>query len=150
MSSAVWNGLLEQMYAVQALQEPTVDARALVYVVYGVTLLESLGYGVHSFVGRVLQLLVDIHLHGLVAHEAVLALSHHAQALLYRLLESAAHGHYLAHAFHRRSEQLRHAVELVQIPARDLAHHIIQRRFEAGRSDLRYRVLYLVQSVTQS
>lgn len=61
-----------------------------------ITLLERLGYGIYTLVGRVLQLVVYIHLDGLVAHETMLALPNHAQALLYRLLECAAYGHHLA------------------------------------------------------
>ena len=80
----------------------------------------------------------------------MLALPNHTQALLYRLLECAAYGHHLADTLHRRAEQFRHAVELVQVPARDLADDVIQRRLEACRGDLRHRILYLVQAVSET
>ena len=41
-------------------------------------------------------------------------------------------------------------MELAEVPARDFAHHVVERRLEEGRSGLRHRVLQIKQPVSQS
>ena len=58
---------------------------------------------------------------------------HGAQRLLHRLGEAAAHGHGLAHGFHRGGEQSLGAGEFLEGEARHLDHDIIDGRLEGGR-----------------
>ena len=81
----------------------------------------------------------------LVLYKAVHALAYHTQAFLNGFLEGAADGHDLAHGLHRRTQFLVYAVELAEVPARYLAHHVVQRRLEEGRSSLGHGVLQVEQ-----
>ena len=113
----------------QALQEPHIDLCQLLDALDGVTLFESLGDGKDTEVSRVSQLFVEvIELRMIVAHEAVHALSDHAQTLLDHLLKRAADTHNLAHGLHRRTDLTAHACKLRQVPAGDLADHIVELR----------------------
>ncbi len=56
-----------------------------------------------------------------------------AQGLVERLLEGAADAHGLAHGLHLRGEPLVVAGELLEVPARDLDHDVVDGRLEAGR-----------------
>ena len=56
----------------------------------------------------------------------------HADGLLERLLKGAADGHHLADALHRRANVAADVLELFQVPARDLAHDIVEARLEKG------------------
>ena len=69
--------------------------------------------------------------------------------LLDSLLERPADAHHLAHALHAAAQQPAHAAELLQVPPRDLHHHVVQARLKARRRHLRHRVLDLVQRDAQ-
>ena len=56
----------------------------------------------------------------------------HAQRLLDDLGEGAADGHHLAHALHLAADAHGGAAELGEVPARDLAHQVVERRLEEG------------------
>ena len=135
----------------QLLQEPAIYLGQLVYLVYGVAGTEGFRDDENTFIGRLAQGLVDV---GddqlLVLHEAVHSLANHAQALLDGFLEGAADGHDLAHGLHRRAQLLVHTVELAEVPARYLAHHVVQRGLEEGRGGLGHGVLQVEQSVAQA
>ncbi len=70
------------------------------------------------------------HCHRIEAGEAGL---HAAQTFLQRLGEAAADRHALAHRFHAGGQQRRRAGELLEGEARDLHHHVVDGRLEAGR-----------------
>ena len=85
----------------QTLQEPDINLRQLLDALDGVTLFKCLGDGEDTEVGRISQLLVKVvELRVVVAHEAVHALTDHAETLLDHLLEAAADGHDLTDGLH--------------------------------------------------
>ena len=96
------------------------------------------------------QVVQVLRLDGLVADETVGALADHAQTLLHRFFEGAADGHHLADALHARADLAGHALELVEVPARNLADHVVQRRLEERRRRLGDGVLELVEAVAQT
>ena len=65
-----------------------------------------------------------------------------------RLFERWADGHHLAGRLHLRTERAFGVNELVERPFRQLDHHVVQRRLEAGRSLARDRVFQFVQRVS--
>ena len=132
-------------------QEPFVYLRQFMNLVHGIALRHGLGDDEDALVRRLAQGGVDIgNLQFLVFHEAVHTLPYHAKPFLDGLLEGAADGHHLAHGLHRRTQLAVHAAELAQVPARNLAHHIVKRGFEEGRSSLGHGVLQFEQAVAQS
>ena len=64
--------------------------------------------------------------------EAVHADVEHAQRLLDHLGEGAADGHDLADALHLAADAHGGAAELAEVPARDLADQVVERRLEEG------------------
>ena len=135
----------------QLLQEPAVNLGQLVHLVYGVAGAEGLRDDEDALVRRLAQRFVYIRNHEfLVLHEAVHALPYHAQALLDGFLEGTADGHDLAHGLHRGAQLLVHAVELAEVPARYLAHHVVQRGLEEGRGGTGDGVLQVEQAVAQA
>ncbi len=80
-----------------------------------------------------------------VAAKAADADVQRTNALLQRFREGAANRHHLTYGFHLRAEYLIHALELLEVPARDFNHHIVQGRFKAGRGFPRDVVRNLVQ-----
>ena len=82
----------------QTREEPLVNFRQFLDTLDGVALFQGLGDGEDAQVGWILQSVVNIvEACVVVAHEAVHALSDHAQTLLDHLFEGAADGHDLAH-----------------------------------------------------
>ena len=79
--------------------------------------------------------------------QAVAADLQAAHRLLQRLLEGAADRHRLAHRLHLRAEHAIHAGELLEGPARELDHHVVDRRLEGGHGALRDVVAQFVQRV---
>ena len=156
--------LVEHVYALAALKflidvddvlqlvkEPLVYLRKLVYLVYGVVAVHGLRDDEDAVVRRVAQSLVNVgYLEFLVLNEAVHALPYHAQTLLYGLLEVAADGHHLAHRLHRRAQLTVYSAELAEVPARNLAHYVVESRLEEGTGGLGYRVFQLEQAVSQA
>ena len=134
----------------QFLQEPLVYLRQFMNPVYRITLLHGLGDDKDTLVGRLVQGGIDVvDLQFLVLHKTMHPLTYHAQAFLDGLFESTAYGHHLAYRLHGGTQLAVHTSELTQIPARYLAHHIIQRRLEEGRRCFRHGVFQFKQPVTQ-
>ena len=133
----------------QLVDEPAVYLGELVYLLRGVAVGQGLGYNEDAVVGGLAEGLVDV-LDGnlLVAGEAVGSLSDHSQTLLQSLLEGAADGHHLADALHAAADLAGHAVELGEVPAGNLADHVVQCGLEEGRGSLGNGVLQLEQAVT--
>ena len=120
-------------------------------LIYGISGTEGILNDENALVGRFAQSLVDIgNVECLVLDKAMHALPYHAQSLLDYLLKCAAYCHHLAHRFHRRTNLTVHAVEFSKVPARNLAHYVVECRFEECRSHLRNRVLQVEESVTKS
>ena len=65
--------------------------------------------------------------------------------LLQTLLERTTNSHDFTDGLHARAEEAADAVELLEVPARDLDDTVVQARLEARAGDLRDRVLDLVQ-----
>jgi len=86
----------------------------------------------------------------MVVHKAVHALTNHTQTLLDGLFEGAADGHDLAHALHAGTQFVVDAVELGEVPTRNLADDVIEGGLEEGAGGLGNGVLELEQSITQS
>ena len=72
---------------------------------------------------------------------------HRADALLKRLLERPPDGHRLADGLHLRGQRLVRVGELLERPARDLHHDVVDGRLEAGRRGAGDVVGQLVQCV---
>ena len=85
----------------QSFKEPYINLSELFDTRYGITLFQSLGNSEDTQVGGVSQLVVEVvELGVVVAHEAMHALTNHAQALLYHLLERATDRHNLTYRLH--------------------------------------------------
>ena len=135
----------------QLVQEPAVDVRERMDPVHRVARLERRGDGEDPRVGGMRQREIQVLRHvRLVADEAVGALADHPDALLDGLLEGPADGHHLADALHAGADVPGDALELRQVPARDLHDDIVQGRFEEGRGRLRDRVLEFMQAIAQA
>ncbi len=77
-------------------------------------------------------------------------LAYHPEAFLNSFFEGAADSHHLAYGFHRRTDFAGNPVEFAQIPARNLAHYVIQRRLEECRSRLGDGILKVEKTVAQA
>ena len=62
-----------------------------------------------------------------------------------RLLERTADAHNLAHALHAAAQQAADPAELLEVPARNLHHDVVQTWLEARGGHLRHRVLDLIE-----
>ena len=71
-----------------------------------------------------------------------------AQRLLQRLLEGAPNRHRLADRFHLRAQLVDRAAKFLEREARNLGHHVVDRRLEARRRHARDVVGNLVEPVT--
>ena len=132
----------------QLVDEPAVYLGELVYLLGGVAVGQGLGYDKDAVVGGLAEGLVDVlYWDLLVAGEAVGSLSDHSQTLLQGFLEGAADSHYLTDALHAAADLTGHAVELGEVPAGNLADHVVQCGLEEGRSSLGNGVLQLEQAV---
>ncbi len=119
----------------EPLEEPNVNLGQLLNSLHAVALFKGLGDGEDAQVGGVGQLGVEIVESGVVvAHESVHALANHAEAFLNHFLERAADGHDFAHRLHRRADETAHAGELGEVPAGNLANHVVQLRSHVGRA----------------
>ena len=65
--------------------------------------------------------------------------------LLDGLLERTTDAHHLTDGFHATAQETADTVELLQVPSRNLDDAVVQARLEACASDLRDRVLDLVE-----
>ena len=120
-------------------------------LVYGVSCLVCLGNHKDTAVCRFLELFLDVlHVHFLVGNEAVGSAANHSKAFLDYLLKAAADGHHFSHAFHAAADMAAHSVEFRKVPARNLAHYIVQGRLKEGRSGLGHGVFQLEQPVSQT
>ena len=68
-----------------------------------------------------------------------------SDSFLNSFLESSTDTHNFTDALHAATEERAHSTKLLEVPARDLDHDIVQARLEARRRHLRHRVLDLVQ-----
>ena len=135
----------------QFVEEPAVDAGQFVDALHAVARFEGRRNGEDARVGGMRQGPVEVfHLVGFVADEAVGALPDHPEAFLDGFFEGAADGHHLADAFHAGSDLPRDALEFGQVPAGNLAHHVVQRGFEKGGGRLCDRILQFEKSVAQA
>ena len=136
---------------VELTQEPAIDFCEAMNIFHGISVLKCLlnnentlvcgrfEGGIHIFNGQFA-----------ISHEAVHTLSDHAEAFLDHFFESATDGHHFSHRFHRTAELAIHTAELAQVPTRNFAHHIVESRFEEGRSRFRHRVFQVEKSVAQA
>ena len=132
-------------------QEPAVDMREFMDPVHAVARLESRGDGKDTGVCGMGKGGVQVfRLVGFVAHEAVGPLADHPQSLLQGLLERPADGHHLPDTFHAGADVPGYALELGQVPPRDLAHDIVQGRFEERGCRPGHGILQFEQAITQA
>ena len=132
----------------QLVDEPAVYLGELVYLLRGITVDKGLGNDEDAVVGRLPQGLVDVlYRYFLIACEAVRSLADHSQTLLQGLLEGASDGHDLADALHAAADLAGDSVELGEVPAGNLADHVVQGGLEECRSGLGDGVLQLEQAV---
>ncbi len=122
----------------QIVQEPRVDMGQAVNPVDGVAALQGFVDLGDAFGVRHPQALFEIEIVEVVetflavAAETVTAGLERAHALLEGLLEGPADGHGLAHRFHRRGQHVLGLGELLEGPARDLDHAVVDGRLEGG------------------
>ena len=137
-------GAVGHLDPVEGIQEDLVDAGQRRDAFHGITGLEGGGDGEHARVGRMGEGVIQVRdLIGLVADKAHGALPDHAHSLLDGLLETLADGHHFADALHAGADLAGHTLDLGQIPARQLADHIIDLRALGRIADFR-------QGVTQA
>jgi len=146
----------------QTVQEPLVNVRHLPNLVYRVAEVECSIDSEDTLVSGVLQLLVNIldkvvldHMlnqkgglnvcHSTHLGKAIEPIVNRADSLLECLLESPSNGHDLADRLHAAAEQGTDASKFFEIPTRNLHNAVVKRGLEAGRCDLRDRVLDFVQ-----
>ena len=136
---------------VELTQEPAIDFCETMHIFHGIPILKRLLNNENTLVGRRFEGSVNV-FDGqfAISHEAVHALSDHAEAFLDHFFESATDGHHFTHRFHRTAELAIHTAELAQVPPRDFAHYIVESRFEEGRSRFRHRVFQVEKSVAQA
>ena len=126
----------------QLVEEPAVDLGQRVDLIHRITGTHGLGDDKDTTVSRLAERQVHIRdLELFVPDEAVCALTDHPEALLDGFLEGPADGHDFADALHAGSDFARDAMELAQIPARNLADDVVQGRFEEGGGRLRHGIL---------
>ena len=77
-------------------------------------------------------------------------LANHPESLLYGFLKAAPDGHDLAHALHAGADLAGHAVELGEVPARNLADNIVKGRLEEGRGLPCHGILQVKQPVSET
>ena len=105
----------------------------------------------NALVGGLAERCVDVgNLQFLVFNESVHTLTNHAHTFLNGFLKGASDGHNLTYRLHRRSEFLVNAMELAQIPAWNLADHIVECRLKECGCCLGDGVLQFKQSVSHS
>ena len=135
----------------QLVEEPLVNLGEVVNLVYCVACTHSLRDDEDTLVGRFAQCFVDVFDNQLlVFHETVHALTNHTKTFLDGFFEGTSDGHDFTYRFHAGAQFAVYAVELTQVPARNLTYAVVQCRFEEGRSCFSYRVLQVEQSVAQS
>ena len=122
----------------------------IVNLLHAVPFIESPGYGEYSGIRRVRQLLIYISRFKHITHEPVHPLPNHPNPFLDSLLKSPTDSHNLPDTLHRGTYHLGNPLEFIQIPAGNLTHHVIQRRFKTSRGHLRYRIFNLVQPVAHT
>ena len=131
------------------MQEPAVDARQLVDLVDRHAVAQRLRDGEDAQRRGVAQLVAQIVEAERVRIEAVHADVEHAHRLLDHFGERAADRHHLADALHLAADARRGAVELAEIPARKLAHEVVERRLEERGGAARDAVRDLGQRVAE-
>ncbi len=135
----------------QTIKKPSVNLSEFMYALHRVTLEHRLGYGEYALVSRLLQSVLQFgKVTLIVAYKSMHTLPYHAQTLLNSLLKGAADSHHLAHRLHRRAYLAAHAVKFSEVPARYLAHYIVEGRLKESRRLLGHRVFEVKQSVTQT
>ena len=73
-----------------------------------------------------------------------------SNGLLYRFLECPSNTHHLTNALHAAAQELADAVELLEIPARNLDNDVVQAGLEACTGDFRDTVLDFVERNTET
>ncbi|MNU91376.1 hypothetical protein D3C71_812600 [compost metagenome] len=135
-------------------QEPGVNLGQLEDAVHGETGAERIGDVPDPVATGILQLVADAGqgVGGIEVHhgvEAGLAGLEAAQRLVQGLLEVAAYGHHFAHGLHLGGETVVGTGKLLEVEARDLGDHVVNRRLEGGRGTTAGDVVHqLVQGVT--
>ena len=133
----------------QTLQEPHVNLGQLLDTLYAITLFQSLCNSKDAEVGGVSQCVVQVvELGMVVAHEAVHALTNHAQTLLNHFLETSSDRHDFAYRLHGRANQAAYTRKLRQVPTGNLTNHIVQLWSYVGRRG-RTHLTNLVERVSQ-
>ena len=135
----------------QLFEEPLVDFGQFVDSVDGVTAFQCVSNDEDTFVGWVLQGIVDIDIGKLfVGYKAVHALADHAEALLDHLFEATTDGHHLTDRFHAGAQLARNPLEFTEVPTRNLADNVVEGRFEAGGCAFGHGIFQFVQTVTKT
>jgi len=130
-------------------QEPRIDRRLAVNLVDRHAVTKCLRNGEDAKRRCAPQLIVHVVEGERVGIEPLHADVEHAQRLLDRLREGATDRHHLADALHLAADAQVGAAELAEIPARDLAHDVIESRLEERRGAARDRVRDLGQRMTE-
>ena len=118
----------------QFAEEPGVDLGQVVDPIDRITFFERLGDREDTQVGRMRQFFFEVtEFQVAVADESVHPLPDHPQSFLDDLLERLADRHDLADGLHARSDLARNTGELAQVPTRDFADQVVERRGHVSR-----------------
>ena len=116
-----------------------------------VALLERFCYYENTLIRRCCKRAVYIlYLERLIGCKTMHTLPYHAQALLNGFFKRATNSHHFAYGLHRRTKLAIHASELIQVPARNLTYHIIERRLKESRGGFGNRVIQFEKTISHA
>lgn len=147
-------------------EEPPIDIRHLPDLIHCVTLMERRSESKNTLVRRVCELLIDILNEVILSNtsattsrarrqisylaEARKLIVNGSDSFLDRLFESATNAHHLTNTLHAAAQQPTNPTELLQIPAWNLDHDVVQAGLETRTCDFGHRILDLVEWDTQA
>ena len=140
---------LQLRHAPELFQEPAVDARDAVQLLHAVSGLQRLKEREEALIVHVPQPFCQRPAARVGPVQRVELYLRAAHGLHQRRLKGGGDGHHLAGGLHLRPQGAAGPGELVEGPARQLDHHIVQRGLEAGEGLARDLVFYLVERVAQ-
>ncbi len=130
-------------------EEPAVDPGQFVHLVDGHAVAQGPCDGEDPHRSRILQLVAQILELIRVRIQPAYSDVEHAQRLLDHFGKGAADGHHFADALHLASDARRGSLKLGEIPARQLAHEIVEGRLEERRRAARDAVRNFREGASQ-
>src|SRR5438876_985384 len=130
------------------MQKPLIDMTKSVNPLDGVTLLNGFGDGKDSFRSGLAQLRFQISKPKvLIANKPANSDLQHAERLLKGFFKLTTNGHDFTDRLHSGTNLLGNPAELLQIPARNLNHNVVEGWLETGHGHSRNGVLQIGQAM---